>query len=213
MSLSALVVPLRSFDTAKTRLSETLSTDDRSRLARVSAERVLDRGTECHRVVVCDCDSVQAWSDELGIDSVRVVGRGLNAALTEAVPVLRRRYPSSTLIIAHGDIVDPTGLDALVNSEIASLESNVVIVPDRHRDGTNVLCLDPLSLETWTFEYGRNSFDKHLDQARRLGLRVAIHEDRGLATDIDTLEDLTDPLVRSFLATHLPEWTPHERTI
>ena len=90
--------------------------------------------------------------------------------------------------------------------------------PDRRRDGTNVLRLDHLALCDWTFQYGPGSFEKHLRQALARGLRVDIHIDEGLALDVDVPEDLTHPLVQSFLIDHnliseqptSPESRPHE---
>ena len=212
MTPCALVVPLRNFSTAKTRLSDSMSGPDRMTLARVCAERVLRRHVACDRIVVCDSDEVETWSSELGVESIRVTSTGLNASLEEALSTIRIRHPDLDLIIAHGDIIDPSGLDDVItgrkylsSSERAHLDDalpNVVIVPDRRRDGTNVLRLDREALEKWTFEYGSGSFDRHLRQARSRELRIDIHLDDGLALDVDVPEDLTDPRVQSFLSEH-----------
>jgi 2-phospho-L-lactate guanylyltransferase len=212
MNQCALVVPLRSFSSAKTRLKDSLSGPDRMRLAQVCAKGVLDRQVACDRIVVCDSDEVEIWSNELGVETVRVTRAGLNASLEEGLVTILNRHPDADLVIAHGDIIDPSGLDEVItghryrsSADIASPHEslpNVVIVPDRRRDGTNVLRLDRKALENWTFEYGSGSFDKHLSQARSHGLRVDIHLDEGLALDVDFPEDLTHPRVRSFMDQH-----------
>ena len=212
MTPCALVVPLRNFSTAKSRLSGSLSGPDRSTLARVCAEGVLERHVSCDRIVVCDSDDVENWSNSLGIESVRVTSSGLNASLEEALATIRLRHPNDDLVIAHGDIIEPSGLDDVITGRkyVSDLQDtplsgslpNVVIVPDRRRDGTNVLRLDREALENWTFEYGSGSFEKHLRQALSRGLRVDIHLDEGLALDVDVPEDLMHPRVRSFLSEH-----------
>lgn len=209
MTLPALVVPVRDFDTAKSRLSDTMSASDRSSLARLCAERVLDRRADCLRIVVCDTDDVESWSQSLGVECVRVAGSGLNAALDEALPIIRTRHPQSTIVIAHGDLVDPSGLDAVIVADFgdrSAAATNVVIVPDRHLDGTNVLRLDPLASSVWRFEYGPGSFERHRRQARARGLSISEHLDTGLAVDLDVPADLSHPVVRTFLAEHFTQW-------
>ncbi len=189
-----------------------MSGPDRTTLARVCAEGVLRRHVVCDRIVVCDSDEVETWSSELGVESIRVTSTGLNASLEEALATIRIRHPDSDLVIAHGDIIEPEGLDDVITGRkyLSSAERahfddslpNVVIVPDRRRDGTNVLRLDREALENWRFEYGSGSFDRHLRQALSRELRVDIHLDDGLALDVDVPEDLAHPRVRTFLSEH-----------
>jgi 2-phospho-L-lactate guanylyltransferase len=203
---SALIVPLRDFGTAKTRLSEFLSVEQRRRLAELCAHRVLDRGVRCPRIVVCDCDSVELWAHGSGAECVRVTEVGLNAALTAALPEIRQRHPNSDLVIAHGDIVDPLALDEILTSDdFAPID--VVIVPDRHRTGTNVLRLSTRVASDWVFAYGPGSFDRHRLQAAANGWSLHVLIDEGLATDLDTPDDLREERVRSLLTAHFPDWS------
>lgn len=213
MSRCVLIVPLRDFTTAKSRLSDVLSAQDRSRLARLCAERVLDRHVECDRFVVCDDDEVESWSQERGVACVRVASQGLNAALQEALPIIRARCPGRDLVVAHGDIVDPAGLDEILDeledARPNSTRTNVIIVPDRRRDGTNVLRLDAIASASWTFQYGPGSFDKHVRQARDRGLHVEVRVDEGLSLDLDVPDDLTHPVIQHFLDTHVGRTMPN----
>lgn len=218
MTLSVLIVPLRDFTTAKTRLSVRLSASVRSELAALCAERVLQRSVPCHRIVVCDSPEVELWSTRRGVPVVRVSVSGLNPALETALPEIRSIHPGCSLVIAHGDIVEPAGLDQILSPSSPLDEADVVIVPDRRHDGTNVLRLDPRASELWKFEYGPASFEKHREQALAIGSTVIVHEDPGLSTDLDVPEDLEQPLVRDFLDRYVPGWqpsgaTPHEREL
>lgn len=190
---------------AKSRLGEVLDRSERRTLAMICAAHVLDRRVACERIVVCDDDAVEAWSRHLGATCVRVTSTGLNESLSEALPVIVSLHPNSAIVIAHGDIADPRRLDDLLmgTTDIAD-ESAVVIVPDRHHDGTNVLRLSSRVVREWRFEYGPGSFERHVLQAHSRGWSLVVHEEPGLAIDLDTPEDLALPYVRSFLTEYFP---------
>ena len=76
----------------------------------------------------------------------------------------------------------------------------MTLVPDRHRDGTNVIAL-PTDMP-FQFAYGPGSFQRHLDSAIADGLSVRVRRDPLLALDIDTPSDLVHPLVQEVL----PAW-------
>lgn len=174
------------------------------------AERVLNRSVDCQRIVVCDSDEVESWSIALGVTCVRVTSAGLNPALDEARPEILARHPNTHLLIAHGDIISPSGLDDLIAGVVHRTDRpdrrpEVVIVPDRRMDGTNVLLLDEAIANEWTFEYGPGSFDRHKRQAEIRGCQIRVHRDEGLAIDLDTPDDLLQPEVRAFLGSHFPD--------
>ena len=90
---------------------------------------------------------------------------------------------SAAPLIAHGDLPRASNLATLCE------RAGVVVVPDRHGDGTNVL-LVPTGAG-FEFAYGPGSFAAHLAEAERLGLPVEVVHDDDLSWDIDTPEDLT----------------------
>jgi 2-phospho-L-lactate guanylyltransferase len=72
-----------------------------------------------------------------------------------------------------------------------------VIVPDRRRDGTNVLSR-PTSV-TMRAEYGAGSFRRHLEAALRCGAPVSVRLDAHLSIDVDTIADCRHPQVAPLL--------------
>jgi 2-phospho-L-lactate guanylyltransferase len=64
----------------------------------------------------------------------------------------------------------------------------VVVVPDRHRTGTNALLLSPPDAIVPAF--GPGSCERHVGLARDAGVAVSIDEVPALLMDVDTLEDL-----------------------
>ena len=216
----ALVVPVRGFDDAKSRLSASLSPVQRRTLARNCATGVLRRDVPCLKFVVCDDDEVETWARTCGAIPIRVESRGLNASLHEATPHIVERYPADMLMIVHADLPLANELDRVIAVLQSALDDDsssdfkndfnnngrVLINPDRHRDGTNVLALSQSLIGKWQFAYGENSFTHHQHEAHRLNCQVDIFESKYLGFDIDTSEDLRHPVIAEILPTLLPDW-------
>ena len=205
----ALVVPVRGFDDAKSRLSASLSPVQRRTLAQNCATGVLRRDVPCLKFVVCDDDEVETWARNCDAIPIRVESRGLNASLHEATPHIVENYPADMLMIVHADLPLPNELDrviAVLQSALDDDNGRVLINPDRHRDGTNVLALSQSLIGQWQFAYGENSFMNHQHEAHRLNCQVDIFESMYLGFDIDTSEDLQHPVIADVLPTLLPDW-------
>jgi 2-phospho-L-lactate guanylyltransferase len=94
------------------------------------------------------------------------------------------------VVVAHGDLPCAGGLSGLAAG------TGIVLVPDRRRDGTNVAVV-PTGAR-FRFSYGPGSFERHLAEARRVGLAVTVVDDPRLAFDVDSPPDL------EVLARHRP---------
>ncbi len=64
----------------------------------------------------------------------------------------------------------------------------VVVVPDRHHQGTNALLVSPAGLIQYSF--GPGSYQIHCERAQQAGARLEICELPSLALDVDLPEDL-----------------------
>jgi 2-phospho-L-lactate guanylyltransferase (CobY/MobA/RfbA family) len=68
----------------------------------------------------------------------------------------------------------------------------VTVVPDRHGDGTNVICVPGGA--GFRFAYGAGSCRRHHAEAERLGLAVrVVDDDLRLGWDVDRAADLDFP--------------------
>ncbi len=196
--LPAVLVPIKQFDQAKLRLSDELSADQRSALAQAMAENVIAAAQPLPTFVVCDDSATQQWATNLGAGVIKVASKGLNEAITEAVRRLcddpatvdaasasPADQPSYThALIAHGDLPLAKSLAGLTEP------NKVLIVPDRHLDGTNVMSL-PLRTD-FKFHYGIGSLHAHISEALRLGIEVIVRRVAELECDVDTVADLPD---------------------
>lgn len=218
----ALVVPVRGFDDAKSRLSAILSPVQRRTLAQNCATGVLRRNAPCLKFVVCDDEEVDTWARNCDAIPIRVESQGLNASLHEATPYIVENYPVRMLMIVHADLALPNELDRVIadlqsalnddfnddlNDDLNdNINDRVLINADRHRDGTNVLALAGSLIGKWQFAYGENSFTHHQNEAHRLNCLVEILESTYLGFDIDTPDDLLHQVIADILPTLLPDW-------
>ena len=182
-SLTAVVIPIKAFEQAKDRLSSVLSAEQRILLARATALGVLESVRGASVFVVCDNPEVSQWATSYGATVVHQSQPGLNAAVQEGISAA---HEYERVMIVHSDLPLPSRLRELLGSGVAS--NTVTIVPDRHRDGTNVLIIP--SGVGFTCHYGAQSFEAHKAEATKLGLAIEIIEDDELALDIDTPDDL-----------------------
>jgi 2-phospho-L-lactate guanylyltransferase len=192
----AVLVPVKAFTEAKQRLSAVLTPADRIRLAMSMAEGVV-RASAPHRVfVVCDDAGVRDWAEALGATALWTAELGLNGAVDDGVTAVSRAG-FEHVIVTHADLPLPVNLP-----EVARRDT-ITLVPDRRRDGTNVMSF-PTSAPI-PASYGANSFERHLEHASTHAPRtVEIRIDAELSIDIDTPSDLTHPILRKVLPTWLP---------
>lgn len=192
---AAIVIPIRSLSDGKTRLSPVLDPAARASLTAEMLDRVTRAALEARSqadVVVISPD-LDALSEVGRIDpSIQLVQQyagspGLIPALDQAAEFVRQFGVSTVLIL-------PADLPLIASADIDNLlrrDAPVVIAPDRHRTGTNALMvrLDAFG-EPFRFQFGEGSFDKHLEEAARLGVDAVTATSPGTSFDLDTPEDL-----------------------
>lgn len=179
-----VLVPIKAFSAAKARLGDALDADARADLARELAETILAAAEGLPVAVVCDDDEVEAFALERGAATVRQVEPGLNAAVAEGAE-WAAGLGFERVLVAHADIPRAADLGRIA---LIGHDDAVVLVPDRHADGTNVLVVPTRS--GFEFRYGPGSFSAHTQEAERLGLEVVVVHDDDLAWDVDTADDL-----------------------
>ena len=200
VSSAALVVPLKSFNSGRGRLSPVLDAASRERLSRECAERVVAAAGNLVVLVVTgsdDCDDVREWAAAQPISCITQTSPGLNGAVADGVAWARESGFASA-VVAHSDVPLACDVGPFIDA------GNVVIVPDSVNDGTNLLSL-PTAAE-FSFHYGPGSFRLHVDEAMRRGFspRIALSDEWSL--DLDNPDDLLDPRIREVFP-----WLPTSR--
>ena len=186
-----IVIPCKSFTAGKSRLAPVLSPARRDALCRsllvrtvgLAAKLVARRNIH----IVSSDDSVAGVAAELGVHCDGENDHDLNSALTFSVArIVARENAERNLLILP--------IDLAFNSHAAmapvlAARADIVIVPDRADQGTNLLRLAGNVAVTFRFQYGDNSFSRHRTEAESHGLTVETLRDPALCFDVDTPAD------------------------
>jgi 2-phospho-L-lactate/phosphoenolpyruvate guanylyltransferase len=181
------VVPVKDFRAAKGRLAGVLDEATRARLARALAGGVVAAAAPLPVAVVCEDDAVADWARSAGAAVIQTAATGLDDAVGRAVERLAAGGVVRAVVV-HADLAAPV---ALTPFAVAVDADEVLVVPDRHGDGTNVLSVP--TGRGFVFRYGPGSATRHVEEAERCGLRVRVVTDERLGWDVDGPEDLRLP--------------------
>jgi 2-phospho-L-lactate guanylyltransferase len=188
-----LIVPVKPWAEAKSRLGTALSGSERAALSRTMLARVLDaaqRSKLFGGVVVVSRDAeVLAFAEASGATALAEIEAGLNEALEQARRFVIERGADALLVLPSDlPLVTPQEIGALL---AAAQDKPVAIAPSRD-GGTNALLLQPPALESapLRFEFGEQSFRRHQAQAEARGLAYTVIRSELLALDVDWPEDL-----------------------
>jgi 2-phospho-L-lactate guanylyltransferase len=192
-----VIVPVKPFAQAKSRLSPLLRRPLRATLARTLLAHTLDvvkagswkldasRGS--WKVVVVSRDLMALnLARNKGAETILESGHDLNTALAEA-----RTW--ATRVGAEAVLVLPADLPLLAVGDIQAIIEQApappcaVIAPDRRQCGTNALLLCPP--DALHFAFGPGSFDEYCAQAETSNVRLSVYHSPALAFDLDTPED------------------------
>lgn len=187
------LVPIKGFDRGKSRLADVLPPAERARLARELFEHVI--GVLCASSVIDDVAVVSNSAEarehatRLGILALSDAegSRGLADVVDAALAELDRRGATS-VVICMSDLPDLSVEDIVTVSDRLG-ESDVVLVPDLSRRGTNVVAVKPATRLPSCLGH-EDSLRRHQDKARSLGLRVSIQVSKGIGFDVDRPSDL-----------------------
>jgi 2-phospho-L-lactate guanylyltransferase len=178
-----VLVPIKSFTSGKSRLRPTLTPNETIDLTKRLARGVIAACSPYECIVVCDSSDVASFAEHEGASVLFVTGHGLNESVASAYESVADRF--DVVIIAHGDLVDPTGIGQFDPPD------GVTIVTDRHGLGTNVMSL-PVGID-FQFAYGTDSASLHVKEAHRLDQPVTVVTDSPWGHDVDTPDDLEVP--------------------
>lgn len=180
------VMPVKRPSEAKSRLSVTLSRDQRVALARHLARQVvtaLRRSEALGEVAVATPEP--SLAEELGAAWIPDAG-ALNPTLAAAV-AWAGRCGAAALLIVPADLPHLRSEDVRVLVDSRPARDGIVLAPT-HDGGTGALLLAPPGAIPPAF--GSASADRHLALARARGLAVRTVDRPAFRYDLDTVEDL-----------------------
>jgi 2-phospho-L-lactate guanylyltransferase len=112
---------------------------------------------------------------------------GLNALLEQGRDWATAQG-AGALLLAFADLplLHPSDIKQIVR--LGKSPRTVVLAPDRHNQGTNLMLLHPPALIP--FSFGPNSYDAHRADTLTAWARLEVYRSPGTALDVDTPDDL-----------------------
>ncbi len=201
MSACWALLPLKDLVQAKTRLGGVLASHERRALAQAMAEDVLAALTAAQNLagvlLISDDPGADMLASKYGVhwlpESALGVS-GLNAVVASGCEHLREQGAEKVMVV-HSDLplLDADSVDRLLRTFTAGA-LDLLLVPDRLRDGTNILLTESGRLPA--FHYGQGSFAAHRAAAAARDLAVDELFLERAALDIDQPADLIDAWLR-----------------
>ncbi len=203
------VIPVKPLRRGKSRLSDVLTDDEREQLNKnllSHSLKVLSEVPEIEQVLVVSRDTkALTIARKFGAKTVQEDGTPhLNIALNRAVAIATN-LNSRAVLVLPADLPQLSKEDVLALLKLAKQPPIMVISPDHQGRGTNALLLNPAGI--FTYDFGGNSFDRHIAQAEKLGIKVEICKLSTIARDLDLPEDL------EFLNGEVENWLVHEEEV
>jgi 2-phospho-L-lactate guanylyltransferase len=190
MSIAA-ILPVKSFDDAKQRLSDGVSSAIRRALAEAMFSDVLTalrRSRSIEQIFVISSDR-QAPMIAAG-HGATVLEDSSSGHSDAAMIGIRRALSEGAerALLVPGDcpLLDANQIDELIAYPVTA--PSALIIPDRHGTGTNGLLLTPPDALTPSF--GEGSCARHFELALSQGTTPEVVSVQSLALDIDTPDDL-----------------------
>ena len=184
------IVPLKALSSTKQRLAPVLTDAARHSLVRAMAADVLTQLRSHPQIDKVSIVCGEGWSAAQFADphlrvwnEATLAVRGLNSALTAALT----KAECDSVLLIHGDLPFLQRVD-ITRVVSAASRVDVVLCSDQTATGTNALLMPrdtPLVLS-----FGERSFDRHREAATTLGVSWEAVQASGIATDIDSPEDL-----------------------
>lgn len=200
MSRLAAIIPVGTFEGAKSRLGGSLDAEERHDLVDGLLARTVVAALAVARLddvlVISPDRAVLERAAALGARTLRQRTKGLRAGLSEARDDVAAGGADAVLVLPIDlPFVTVEAVDAVLDALFANEDPAVILVTDRHGTGTNALALRPP--DVIDFAFGPGSRAAHRALAEAAGARY-VELESTLAMDIDTPEDLvligsTDP--------------------
>ena len=188
------IIPVKALTEAKSRLEPFLTDTQRSRLVRAMLRRVIGASREAGAEVwVLGADeSTRGLASEEGIEWRREGEKDINESLRLVFEETWDAGKSPLFLPGDLPFLQPEDLAGLTSAAVPKppVRAEIVLSPARNGGGTNAVLI-PHRLP-FRFRLGPDSFERHMEEARRLGLEPLVHNSNGLARDLDTWEDLQE---------------------
>jgi 2-phospho-L-lactate guanylyltransferase len=186
-----ILIPVKNLRNAKQRLAAVLDQPARTALAQAMIHDVLEAVAGCQRrPEVCVVTNDDFASDLARHFNFQIIRDNADASETAAIEMATRVCESRG---AEQTLVIPGDIPLITSNELGQIfsavpENGTLLVPAADRRGTNAAFRRPANL--FPLRFGNDSFEPHLDAARRTGLPCVVLSLPGIGLDVDNPRDL-----------------------
>ena len=186
------VLPVKPLSKGKSRLHGCMKAEEIYSLNRCLFEETyqkLNGSNEIDRILVVSQDEdVLKFTRRLGGVALKENKQSsLNKAVSQALAFILENDPGMVLIVP-ADLPWMTVEDLSGLMKLRQKKEFMVIVPDQDQRGTNAILLSQPGLLTPKF--GRQSFQKHAQQAAIRSVQLVVWLNKNIQRDLDTPQDL-----------------------
>ena len=197
------LIPVKTLKDSKSRLARVLTEKERINLTRHLLVQLLDviekvPALDIALVVSSDMEVLELAQEHSALILSEKKQNGLNEALCQAKQYAHDHYCESILVLPCDlPFVQEEDIELFLSAaetqdsepddESAPDMRTMIISPDQSGKGTNALFLYPVS--SFNFQFGPESFKRHLREAAHQGMTSRIVDPPGLTFDLDTEED------------------------
>ena len=186
------IVPAKQFEKGKSRLASLLDIGDRVKLGELlldSTLHTLENATALYSTVVISTDvrakRIAKMHGAIFVDEGKQIG--VNNAVNLANDYCARAGAVATVVVPQDlPLALSEDIDMICNSA-KEYDRCLIICPSARYDGSNVLLRRPPKLID--SHYDNNSFNMHINAAKKIGAKIKIILSQRMMLDLDTLED------------------------
>jgi 2-phospho-L-lactate/phosphoenolpyruvate guanylyltransferase len=187
------ILPIKSFGAAKQRLAGMLGGGAREALVQAMFQDVLRSLRRVPEIDAIAVVSANAYAQKAAKgEGVTLLDDHLEEGHSQAALIgirhaVEHGFERTLLVPGDTPLLDPGEVSELLAAGDHT-GSGLIVVPDRHGEGTNALLLaPPTAIEP---SFGPGSCKRHQSLAVAAGIACAVHPVPSLALDVDTPDDL-----------------------
>ena len=191
------VIPINSFLKTMTRLSEILDQNNRIELTKMMADQMINYlinipGIEKIVLLTNESQWVKTHNNNKIIHRKDKTSMGLKEDINQTADWLHQQGVKRMLYVS---IDLPFAVKDDLTELIDQHTQGLTIVEAKKDGGTNALIID-LSY-SMKFQFGKNSFERHIKKAKSLGIETKVLQIEGLSFDLDNVDDWKDLIDRN----------------
>lgn len=187
-----VIVPVKPLRRGKSRLAGVLSEEERTLLNYTMLVNILTNLKEVQGIdtvlVVSRDTAALSLAREHGARTVQEESRPeLNTALQRATEVAKM-YSAEGVLVLPADLPMVKAEDIQDFIRLCKAPPELIIAPDRRKDGTNAFLVRPVGIVPYS--YGPGSYQRHLKYAEEHQIQITVCGNPAFELDIDYPEDL-----------------------